>query len=363
MTLVAGAGKTRIPVRSLWFLLVYASDLLPRLRTAQQETITQGERDDDLADLIAEVLADEVEARLRRDLTLHYQPRRADLSRVRGRIDHLRTASQRLSERGRIACRFEELTIDSPRNRFIADSLLFAVPAVGTDIGQRCRAAAFRMHRLGVGQQPPSRAALAADRLSRNDIADQRMLDAARLLRQMTLPEHRAGLPRAPLLSDDPHLHRRLFEHAMRGFFAHTLHGHGWQVSRRQLHWTPDGRSEPRFVPRMQTDLTLDHEVLQRRIVIETKFTDALVEHHGSTTIKPAYLYQLYAYLASQSGRGDHRADTAEGVLLFVRTDGRDVFDGAVTVQGHRIRFLSIDLAEAPSSIRQRLLNCVDDRP
>ncbi len=360
--IILGQGATHIPVRSLWLLLIYASDLLAQLRSEEREAILAGERDNDLIDAIAEVLVVEVERRLRRELTVQYRPRRADLTRVRGRIDHLRTTTRRLSDQGRIACRFDELSVDSARNRFIAHTLLFAATAIiRTELAQRCRAAAFRMHRLGVSASTPSRAELSIDRLGHHDVADRRMLDAAHLLRDMAVPAHEAGPVDLPALRDDVGAHRKLFEAAVRGFFRYTLSSLGWDVQARILRWTPPKHSEPRFLPVMKTDVTLDHPATGRRVIVETKFTDALVDRDGKTTIATEYLYQLYAYLASQTGRGDDTLDAAEGVLLFVKTEDRDVFDGEVIIQGHHIRFLSVDLAGSPADIRARLMQCIED--
>lgn len=358
--LILGQGATRIPVRSLWLLLIYASDLLAQMRTKERERILAGDRDNDLIDAIAEVLVIEVERRLRRELTVHYRQRDADLTRVRGRIDHLRTTTHQLFDQGRVACRFDELSIDSPRNRFIADTLLYAASATGTGLAHRCRTAAFRMHRLGVTARAPSRGELSKDRVGHHDTADQRMLDAAHLLRAMAVPAHQSGAIDLPVLIDDHGVHRSLFEAAVRGFFRHALCGQGWDVRSRRLRWTTADNPASVFMPIMKTDVTLAHSATQRRIVVETKFTDALVDHDGKTTIKTDYLYQLYSYLASQSGYGDAAHDNAEGVLLFVKTDNRDEFSGEVTVQQHRIRFLSVDLSATPSAIRQRWLQCIE---
>ncbi|WP_236737406.1 5-methylcytosine restriction system specificity protein McrC [Mycolicibacterium llatzerense] len=343
----------------MWLLLIYASDLLSQMRSEERERILAGDRDNDLIDAVAEVLVIEVERRLRRELTVHYRQREADLTRVRGRIDHLRTATHQLFEQGRIACRFDELSIDSPRNRFIADTLLYASAATGAGLAHRCRTAAFRMHRLGVTARGPSRAELSKDRVGHHDSADQRMLDAAHLLRAMAVPAHQAGSIDLPVLIDDDGVHRTLFEAAVRGFFRHSLAGAGWDVQARQLRWTDKDDSAAMFMPIMKTDVTLEHPASRRRIIIETKFTDALVDRDGKTTIKTQYLYQLYAYLASQTGQGNNAHDTAEGVLLFVKTADREAFTGEVTVQQHRIRFLSVDLAASPAEIRARWLQCI----
>lgn len=355
-----GEGATKIPVRSLWFLLIYASEFLDQLRSTEREKILAGERDDDLIDAVAEVLVGEVEDRLRRELTLHYRTQHADLHRVRGRIDHLRTATRRLYDQGRIACRFEELSVDSPRNRFVADTLLWAAPQiVRSDLGRRCRTAAFRMHRLGVSAVAPSRTELSTDRLGYHDTGDRRMLDAALLLRNMLIPVKHQGQTDLPLLlRDNNSAYRRLFEAAVRGFFRHTLRHKGWTAHSKILRWIPPTEPPEPFLPVMKTDVTLDDIPNHRRIVVETKFTDALVDRDGKTTIETSYLYQLYAYLASQSGCGDPVADSAEGVLLFVKTAGRETFTAECRIQGHRIRFLSVDLASPAADIRARWLQC-----
>lgn len=359
-----GEGATTIPVRSLWFLLVYASDMLSQLRTTEREKILAGDRDDDLIDAVAEVLAGEVEQRLRRQLTVQYRLRQAELTRVRGRIDHLRTATRRLTDQGRIACRFEELSVDSPRNRFIAHTLISAAPAlIRTDLAHRCRAAAFRMHRHGVSATVPSRAEMSRNQLGHHDTADRRMLDAAYLLRDMAIPTHASGAVDMPLLGGDAGTHRKLFEAAVRGYFRHTLTDKGWTVGARILKWTPPQTPDAKFLPVMKTDISLENPAAQQRIVIETKFTDALVTRDGKTTVKTDYLYQLYAYLSSQVGLGNPAADSAQGVLLFVKTAERELFDAETTVHGHRMRFISVDLAAPPAEIRARWASCGEYKP
>ncbi len=69
----------RIPVRNIWLLLLYASDLF-RLRG--RDAVDLEDNPDDILDLVAEILADTVEERQRRQLSLGYRVRKADLNRV-----------------------------------------------------------------------------------------------------------------------------------------------------------------------------------------------------------------------------------------------------------------------------------------
>jgi 5-methylcytosine-specific restriction enzyme subunit McrC len=65
-------------------------------------------------------------------------------------------------------------------------------------------------------------------------------------------------------------------------------------------------------------------------------------------------VYQLYAYLRSQEGQGDPWADAASGLLLHPAI-AVDV-DEAVTIQGHRLRFATVDLTASHAALKARLL-------
>src|ERR1035437_6301392 len=128
----------RVPVRNLWLLMLYASDLT-RVGDAFDALV---ENDlDDLPDLIAHLLADRVERRLHRTLTRGYRRREMVLTRVRGRIDILTTEARLLLSRGEVFCRFEELTLDTPRNRLVRAALaLMARLLRNIELGRRGRA-------------------------------------------------------------------------------------------------------------------------------------------------------------------------------------------------------------------------------
>ena len=131
----------RIPVRNLWFLMLYASDLV---RLSGEAWIKLEQDPEELPDLVAKLLCMVVERRLRRNLSSGYAQRNEILRRVRGRIDLLQTARHRLLERGQVACRFEQLTLDTPRNRFVRFALervalLVSSPGVAAHMPATCR--------------------------------------------------------------------------------------------------------------------------------------------------------------------------------------------------------------------------------
>ena len=347
----------RIPVRNIWLLMLYASDLL---QTSELTLIDVERNPDEIADLVARVLTQAVEERQRRQLSLGYQPRSADLSRVRGRIDVLRTERRQLLARGAVACRFDELSVDTPRNRFVRGALEAVARLVSRpDLRHRCRRLAADMQALGVSGAMPSRSELSADRIGRHDAADRGMLAAAKLAMDLVLPTERAGPRPLPMPDREEQWARRLFERAVGGFYRTVLPPERWHVrTGRSLDWPIEWCTEGArdILPGMQTDIVLDDLVASRRIVIDTKFTGIVTAGwRRESTLRSGYIYQIYAYLRSQTGCGDQLADKAEGLLLHPAIG--EIIDEAIMVHGHGIRFATVDLAGETESMRKQLLN------
>ena len=350
----------RIPVRNLWLLLLYASDLY---RSLGNDHVDQENNPDDLPNLVAEILAYAVEERQRRRLSLDYRMQEAVLHRVRGRINVLTTERHQLLARGIIACRFENLTIDTLRNRFVRAALeTISRLASRPKLIHRCRKLASDMRAMGVSGTRPTRLQMSSDRFGRHDAADRYMVAAAKLAFDLALPTEVAGSNALPLPDREEVWARRLFEHAVGGFYRVVLPRKEWRVATgSRLNWQIQESTpgiEP-ILPNMQTDIVLNHTTSARRIVIDTKFNSILTSGwHRDQTLRSSYLYQIYAYLRSQVGQGDASADRAEGLLLHPSVGER--IDETAVIQGHRIRFATVDLTASTSTIREQLLRSIE---
>ncbi|EZP43371.1 putative McrC protein [Micrococcus luteus] len=352
------SGATRIPVRNLWLLMLYASDLFVQERSLQD--VGAESAGEDLPDLVALVLVAAAEARLHRPLSRRHLPQTGDLTRVRGRIDHLRTRSRGLLAQGQVACRFDDLTVDHPVNRVIHAGLLTASRLARTaDLRERAAAAARLMSWSGVSAEPVSALQAVALTLGRNDEADRRVVSAAVLLLQMAVFTEGAGTLRGQAPDRDIRRWRRLYESAIRGFYGAVLHGDPWTAdSRQSQHVWPVVDPTPgmaALLPVMVTDVVL--RAPGRRIVVETKFTSPTQMHSqfGNVTFKRDHLFQLHAYLTTLAVDPGERLD---GVLLYPQTGAP--IDESATVRGHRMRVLTLDLTGTHAQIRERLLAVID---
>ena len=346
-------GASKVPVRNIWLLMLYASDLY---RHTRDERITSIEENpDDIADLVAEILAGSVERRIKRNMSFAYQSKDAVLSRLRGRVDLLRTERGQLLRRGKIACRFDEMTIDTPRNRFVRAALAGIAKFVRrSDLARRCRTLATTLARMGVGIHPPHRNDLTIRSFGRLDADDRQMVAAARLAFDLALPNESEGASHLSKPNTEWEWWK-LFEDAVAGFYRFVLGSRGWRVRpQSHIYWLPQNIG---ILPMMKPDIILDSPSRSRRLVVDTKFKPIL--HDGKVT--SADLYQIYAYLRSQEDRGDPLWSDASGVLLHPVIN--DSVDESVMIQGHEIRFATVDLAAQATEIRNQLLQPIQRSP
>lgn len=350
-----------IPVRNLWLLMFYASDLFRQRDQAGLSAVE--DNPDEIPDLVAEMLCHQVERRISRNLSHGYQPRAAALGRVRGRIDLLDTTRRRLLDRGRVSCRFDELTVDTPRNRLVRAALTRIAGLIRLyPLAHRCRSLAVSLGRMGVGAQDADRRAFSVDRFGRHDAADRPMVAAAHLALELALPTEAAGNRYVCVPDREIHWIRRLYEKAIAGFYEVTLSSQGWRVQvGKTFEWPVAAESSGirRILPTMRTDIVLDHPDDGRRLVIDTKFNAVLTPGwYREATLRSGYLYQIYAYLRSQAENGGPLAASASGLLLHPAVGER--VDEWVVVQGHAIRFATVDLGATTGEIRAQLLGVLE---
>ncbi len=346
-----------VPVRNAWYLLLYAWDLA-QYRDQFEDGVTKSPN---LLSLLARLLCDSTGPLVRRQLGREFDQTERTMGSVRGRIKMRESSSLIARRTPRIHCRFNELTVDTPRNRLIKATLhrLVGDPRVAraatkeqvSDLRRRLRQRTLEMS--GVTLKAIDARSLSTISLSRNDHAYRLPLAICRLVHHLQLPteddsDHAfAALVRDGLTFSD------LFERFLRNFYS--IHLEGWSSRREQLAWPLE---EPCALwPSMYTDVTLERSDGSQRIVLDAKFYKEAMSsgpHSAIAKLRAGHLYQLYAYLRTQEGRPEQRFAESAGVLVYPAV--RWTLDELVTVQGHQMGALTVDLARPWSEIHDALL-------
>lgn len=184
------------------------------------------------------------------------------------------------------------------------------------------------------------------------------MVALAAIVFDLVLPTEEAGRNSLTNVEKDEIAVRHLFEKAIGNFLATELsHNRAYRViAGQQLQWPVEAKSDgiSAIHPGMQTDIVIENASLGSRTVIDTKFTSILGRNaYQKEVLKSGYLYQMYAYLRSQENPLSGISLNADGLFIHPTIDCD--LDETIQIQGHKIRFVTIDLALPTADIVNRL--------
>lgn len=343
-----------IPVQNLWLLMLYASEF----SYLANEYSGRESIDENVANLVADILCYHVEQRLKGNLTYGYKHSTRELNRVRGRINTLETYSKQLLQKGKVSCTFEELSIDTPRNRYICAALNKISQLVSKkELKLKCHKLKQTMFDLGVSPlfsvnyQPKN------DRFGRHETADRRVLMTAELAFNLALISETNSGDLSLTPNKEAFWVRKLFEKAVIGFYRLKL-DKGWEVkSGKKVKWPIEEESSliNSLMPTMEYDIFLENIDLNEQVIIDTKFTAITSQNRfGTERFKRDYIFQLYAYLRSQEVDSDPLSLSSKGMLLHPSVGVE--YDEVVSIQGHKLRFCTVDLSVDSNAISEQLL-------
>jgi 5-methylcytosine-specific restriction enzyme subunit McrC len=337
-----------IPIANIYYLLCYAWDALE-----ENETLADVDNSEspELVELFARVLVSGTRRMLRRGLDRGYLPREGHIPGVRGKLLATETLCRDLLSRGRAACTWDDLEYNTLPNQILKTTFNLLHEAKGLE-----KSTSADIHDLLRWLSPVQSVQLRSEhfrrvQLHRNNRIYAFLLHVCQFIHEHWLPEEYGGQRRFRDFAREglP----GLFEKFVLNFYRRELVD--WKVTAPLIDWQTSQRNQSawQFLPRMETDVCL--QCMGRAIILDTKFYASALKigAYGNAKLSSGNLYQLYTYLRQKACEPGW--EQAEGVLLYPRTSQ----DIAVefTTHGHRIRALTLDLAQPWKGIREALLS------
>jgi 5-methylcytosine-specific restriction enzyme subunit McrC len=148
----------------------------------------------------------------------------------------------------------------------------------------------------------------------------------------------------------------KLFEQFVRNFYSKEQST--YRVSASHVRWDvnlADSTAEGiKLLPSMKTDICMESQT--DKLIVDCKFyKDAFQYSYDTKKFMSAHIYQLFSYLRNQAAKDGWQS--ARGMLLYPTVG--EVFDETVSLQGHRVRFASINLGQPWQGIATDLLSIV----
>ncbi|MWP49224.1 MULTISPECIES: 5-methylcytosine-specific restriction endonuclease system specificity protein McrC [unclassified Gilliamella] len=353
--LLTNTTVAKIPIRNIWLLLLYASDYYKTV--GKKQRIELETNPEELITLAAKLYCQAANKRLIHHLAADYQLTTKALNRVRGKIDILTTQRKQLLAKGKIQCRYDDLTIDTPKNRYIhAAAHLLVKQLNDASLIEQCRKIIHQFTALNIGQT--TYYCYEKERFNHANLKDNTLISLAKLIFSLSIPTQFQGLHTIEQLKKNDHWLRELFEKAIVGFYRVNLDPQQWTIyAGKKLNWQYSNATDniTAYLPTMKTDLILENSNYTQRLIIDTKCTSILKKSRFRlNSFSSHHLYQLYAYLRSQEKDSDPLSVSASGMLLYPAV-GVTVNEN-MTIQGHKLSFCTIDLTQDNNIIRNSLL-------
>jgi 5-methylcytosine-specific restriction enzyme subunit McrC len=349
-------SSARIPVRNLYYLLAYAWESFPE----SEESKLGLEVCPDLINLLAKLLCQQVQRLVRRGLEKRYLSQLETGVRISGRIALTETSRLKARHSPQVCFEIDELTSDILPNRILKSTL--SQLRCSEQLASSLHDDVWRAF-IGLPQVEEIRltsAVFSQLLFHRNNRHYRLAIDICQLLHDLCLPDsskrNEQRIRFLDILEDEACM-ERVFEKFVLNFArTHIPESRpGSQFLRWQGAWTePDGQ----FLPRMQTDLTLQFP--NRRVILDCKYyREALKSGQGKPKLHPGHLYQLMAYLQNSAAEG--HGVPLEGVLLYP-TNGFDL-ELDYKLLGFPIRIRTLDLSREWWVIDENLREILEARP
>lgn len=335
-----------IPIKNIYYMLSYA---FKELRHNNYEHI-EGEAFENIYDLLAEILFKGVSHLLKRGLHKEYILYEDTLSTLRGKLSLPETIKEKMAQRARLACTYDELTANNLFNRIIKSSLtrLIGERSVKSERRNALKKLLFffdDIEAIELSRVPWSR--LQYDRNSRTY---QMLHNLCYFLWQRELLSNKAGSTQMEHFKHDQM--PLLFQRFVLEYYKQ--HHPECRPSARQITWNfcENGSSSWSLLPAMQSDITLTSG--ERTLIIDTKYySRTLQSHYNKATIHSDNLYQIHAYVINEDKAHNGKVD---GMLLYAQTMAEEQPDERfVTPDGNILMVKTLDLSADFATIKTSL--------
>lgn len=342
-----------IPVKNIYYLLAYAWNRLPE----SEVTDVSGLESTELADLFAAVLIGGIHHLLRRGLGQSYVTQEEEIAGIRGRINIGVTMRRMLISHGRAYCEFDELHVDTLPNRILRATVKRLLKAPSLDGELRFKLRGLDRELSGISVVPLRKHLFRTVQLHGNNRFYRFLLSVCELILDMTLADETSGDYKFRDFIRDERAMARLFESFIFNFFR--IERPDLDIRKERIYWHASSSGDPylRYLPSMETDISVRDKPHTKTLIIDAKFyKETFQSYYDRETVHSSNLYQITSYLRNLEYR-DGPDSKADGMLLYpvVEKSVRLAYE----LNGHSMQICTINLAADWQDIRRELRSLV----
>lgn len=344
----------KIPIQNIYYLLCYAWD---KLEEGKKINVSQSDYENAI-ELYARVLINGCKHLFKRGLEHNYNDVSREYVGIKGKIDFNASLHKNLFKQGRSICQFDEFEVNILQNQILKATLKRLTKIKYLDKKVKQEVWFYYLKFSNVDEIEIQLALFSKVRIHRNNSFYDFLLKISKLIIENTVLDEAEGNYHFKEFIGSDKAMASLFEAFVRNFCKKEQQV--FSVRREDINWDaiPVGGSSESYLPKMQTDITLESE--NRKIIIETKYyANALNSRFEGEKFHSGNLYQLYSYLRNIETKLTHLKNIeSEGILLYPVV-GYQLNENYI-LGTHKLSVKTIDLSKSWREIEKQLFAIIN---
>ena len=345
----------KIPILNIYFLLCYAWNMLEEKEVADVDAQDMTR----LVDLFAKALINGTTHLFKKGLDRGYIEQEEESRRIRGKILFGPSLKRNLFQQCIACCRFDEFSHDVLHNQILKATFRLLLRVRDIDPLLKDDAACLYNRFPNVSDITLDNKLFQRVKLNRNNLFYDFLIHICRIIYDSVLIDEQSGKARFQDFVRDEMKMSLVFEAFVRNFYKKEQNR--FIVKRDHIRWHVHVPGEHDiFLPGMETDTSLIARDGSSKIVIETKYKQAILQANigGRDKVISQNLYQLYAYLKNLEPLGGPNA-TCKGILLYA-APGQEM-DFTFSLPNHDIRVKTLNLFQPWQGIYKDMIELVSN--
>jgi 5-methylcytosine-specific restriction enzyme subunit McrC len=337
-------AEDSVVIRNIYYMMAYAFKALDVEGFARLKT----EDFDNMADLMAAILAIGISLQLKRGIEKEYLETGDHLHSIKGRVDMRDTARLSMQQRAEVSCRFDEFGPDTYKNRILKTCAMILVRHPDVNPLRRRDLKRCLILMQDVGELDPRRVEWGRLRYHRNNSGYQILMNVCYMVLSSLILTTDQGSVKLASFSDSQRLHA-LYEKFVLEYFRRE---HRELKASAKVIDRGVGDDAPSFLPQLCTDITLERP--GRTLIIDTKcYGHILSMHYEHEIMNRDNLNQIQSYVMHETYT--NQDVEVSGMLLYALTEHDAAHHDSWDELGHRFHLWTLDLSQPFFSIAHDL--------
>jgi len=335
----------RIPIKNIYYMLVYAFDVL---KSKEYERL--GCEDCvDIYDLLASLLLCGTHSLIKRGFLKNYTEEIEELNAIRGRIDISESIRKLSLQNAKAVCNFDEFNSNNYFNQVLKTTFLYLLhrPPLQKNIKRDVIKILIYFNEIdtiNIGSIKWDNFVF-----NRNSAHYDILLNFCRLICEEAVANQSSGKKKFITIEDN--LLPLLFERFVYTFYKKNLPPQYTILYQHKIEWKADKQD---MLPKMKTDTVIESDI--QKLIIDTKFSSRTLQNNyfsDNQTVISNNLYQIFAYVKNETVTPPGKP--ISGMLLYPQVD--TVLKKSYFIDGHNFHIQTINLNQEFGLIKQEMMD------